>query len=839
MEKIIFCGYEISNGKKRPNPAKVEDVRQLKNPTCKKTAQKLFGLLNYHRSFIKDFATIAAPITKCYGGKNAFNWTKEAEKSLDELKQEICSKAMELQIPIAAKSKFVLETDASETGFGACLFVCIEENSEKHRKQQHWREQHQLQHIPPQQQHGQQLQHHFQQQRHDDQQQQQPQIGKNNNLHRHQHQNQLLQHNLEQAHQQQRHLEQQHRHLQPVQMEEHKHSNKCLRPIEYFSGKFTDSQQNYYIQEKELYAGKEALKKWQHYLLGRTFDWRMDNACLKWAHRVRSCNRRISQWLAEIQEFDPKIILTPSTDMKITDCLSRQFVETNMLSIRKREMCNLQENDPVLKKIRKYVAEDRWPRKPSQNEKTFARNRQFLTFGQEGELVFRTESETKLVPPNSIKDDLIQVYHDQNGHPGEKQLTQQLQRNYFWPGLVREVQNFVKTCHNCQIRKPNLKPEKTPHGLSFTPKRPFEMLAIDLIGPLPITNRANKFALVVVDTFSKFVYTWALQTKEMRPIAAILRKLIFSKPKRPRFILSDNGTEFRLIPDLCAELGIKHNAAAPYHPQTNGAVERTNQTLKNRLFVTGSEDWDLKIDQVTHGINCSNNAVTRISPFQAEMGVNGDIFGDNIEKDEEEIGNLNEERIRTFERLLEEKDIRTAKMDNPAYEGFQVGQKVLARNLHKRAPNHPISLITHRYTGPYTIIERREQGLTYVIRNDETGATTIRHAIHLKYYHQREFPEEQVPLVPEQPYNPDEQHLFTEEMDQEVQATTTPPAAAPESFNEENPTSSQRTMREEQPSQQMLRNIRKRIDYSSSEDELYLPPIWTKIPSTHRSIPVR
>ena len=147
---------------------------------------------------------------------------------------------------------------------------------------------------------------------------------------------------------------------------------------------------------------------------------RLENghACLKWAHRVRSCNRRISQWLAEIQEFDPKIILTPSTDMKITDCLSRHFVETNMLSIRKREMCNFQENDPVLKKIRKYVADDRWPLKPSHNEKTLARNRQFLTFGQEGELVFRTESETKLVPPNLIKDDLIQGYHDQNGHPG-------------------------------------------------------------------------------------------------------------------------------------------------------------------------------------------------------------------------------------------------------------------------------------------------------------------------------------------------------------------------------------------------------------------------------------
>ena len=266
-----------------------------------------------------------------------------------------------------------------------------------------------------------------------------------------------------------------------------------------------------------------------------------------------------------------------------------------------------------------------------------------------------------------------------------------------------------------------------------------------------------------------------------------------------------------MIPDLCSELGIKHNAAAPYHPQTNGAVERTNQTLKNRLFVTGSEDWDLKIDQVTHGINCSNNAVTRISPFQAEMGVNGDIFGDNIEKDEEEIGNLNEQRITTFERLLEEKDIRTAKMDNPAYERFQVGQKVLARNLHKRAPNHPLSLITHRYMGPYTIIERRDQSLTYTIGNDETGATTIRHAIHLEHFHQREFPEEETPLVPEQHENPDEQHLFTEEVDQEVKATTTPPPEPPEISDIENPTSRRRTMREEQPSQK----IQRRIDYSS------------------------
>ena len=80
MEKIIFCGYEISNGKKRPNPAKVEDVRQLKNPTCKKTAQKLFGLLNYHRCFVENFVTIQRLSQNVTEGKMPLTGHKRPKK---------------------------------------------------------------------------------------------------------------------------------------------------------------------------------------------------------------------------------------------------------------------------------------------------------------------------------------------------------------------------------------------------------------------------------------------------------------------------------------------------------------------------------------------------------------------------------------------------------------------------------------------------------------------------------------------------------------------------------------------------------------------------------------
>jgi hypothetical protein len=66
------------------------------------------------------------------------------------------------------------------------------------------------------------------------------------------------------------------------------HDAQCLRPVKYASGMFTPFQQKYQTMEKELCCGKIALHKWSHFLMGRKFTWRTENAYSTWTSRIRS-----------------------------------------------------------------------------------------------------------------------------------------------------------------------------------------------------------------------------------------------------------------------------------------------------------------------------------------------------------------------------------------------------------------------------------------------------------------------------------------------------------------------------------------------------------------------
>lgn len=193
---VKFCGFIIEDGSRYPNPEKVAAIKELCSPRSKQEAQRLFGLLNYHRNFIPNFAKKAAAITESY--RKSFHWTKSAEQSLTLLKNEICNAALQLTIPNIQNACYVLETDASKTGYGCCLYICTQESPD------------------------------------------------------------------------------------------HQHSRNCLRPVEYESKMFNQAQMNYGTMEKELLAGRQALRKWSHYLLGRRFTWITDNSCLTWAYKIRS-----------------------------------------------------------------------------------------------------------------------------------------------------------------------------------------------------------------------------------------------------------------------------------------------------------------------------------------------------------------------------------------------------------------------------------------------------------------------------------------------------------------------------------------------------------------------
>ena len=642
MSEIKFCGYIIGNGIRKPNPEKVASVKKLKSPTNKMEAQSIFGLLNYHRHFINNFSGKAAPITASYRG--TFKWTQEAEHALDKLKFEIGSKALKLRIPDVKDTTFVMETDASNHGYGACLFICIQNNNK------------------------------------------------------------------------------------------HVHSAKCLRPMEYASRQFTPTQRNYSTMEKELWAGREALRKWSHFLLGRPFTWRTDNSCVQWAHRVRSQKQKISQWLSEMSEYDITIERRPTSAMKISDCLSRMCPEISALHISKQSLCDLQENDEILRDVRQYVQRNRWPNNPPFKIKPYLVERSNLVFGSNGELLFNNGQNVRTIPPACIRSDVLKAFHDKNGHPGEKQTIGQLQNNYFWPNLPTDVKDYIRSCHQCQITKPNLRPKQPHLGKSETPSRPWEMISWDLIGPLPITKNYNKYVLTGFDLFSKRTYGINLQTKESDVIEAAVRNTLLQHPIMPKTILTDNGTEFSKINSLCHQYNMIHKMSVPYHPQANGGVERANQTLKNRLFSNGERDtWDERLSESLHSMNCSTHAVTKLTPFAVETGYPGQNTHDILTHEQPTRQNVRQYNEVVKSRILDEKQKRVEKFQNEAFEPFKIGDLVLARNMAKDQ-KFP------RFFGPYKIIEVRGSGLSYIIKSGHNGQTFTRYVSQLKPYAPRVLP---------------------------------------------------------------------------------------------------
>ena len=87
----------------------------------------------------------------------------------------------------------------------------------------------------------------------------------------------------------------------------------------------------------------------------------------------------------------------------------------------------------------------------------------------------------------------------------------------------------------------------------------------------------------------------------------------------PKYLLSDRGTHFnnKIIKELTKKFEIKHLFSSPYHPQTNGLVERFNRTLCESLakMVNKVEEWDDYIIPILFAYRTSKQAATKMIPF--------------------------------------------------------------------------------------------------------------------------------------------------------------------------------------------------------------------------------
>src|SRR6266498_1555057 len=167
-------------------------------------------------------------------------------------------------------------------------------------------------------------------------------------------------------------------------------------------------------------------------------------------------------------------------------------------------------------------------------------------------------------------------------HNGTERIFQQVQERYYWPKIYEDIRGYVQTCDACQ-RRGNLKANNILHPIE--PKTPFQRIGIDIVGPLIIIKKGNRYIVTAMDYFTKWLIAKAIKEATAKTVSKFIYEKIICEHGCPQVLQSNQGTHFvnRVIQDLSEKFRIKHRLSTPYHSQTNGLVERFNQTLCEKL----------------------------------------------------------------------------------------------------------------------------------------------------------------------------------------------------------------------------------------------------------------
>ncbi|XDV39343.1 hypothetical protein PO909_008599 [Leuciscus waleckii] len=308
-----------------------------------------------------------------------------------------------------------------------------------------------------------------------------------------------------------------------------------------------------------------------------------------------------------------------------------------------------------------------------------------------GVLYVRTNDVTRLIVPSCCRSLVLHLAHTVPwaGHLGQQKTYASIGSRFYWPTLYTDVQTHCNTCAVCQKTSAVSQRSRAPLQPLPVISAPFRRIAMDIVGPLEKSSAGHRYILVVNDYATRYPEAFPLRSITTTKIIHALVQL-FSRVGIPEEILTDQGTNFtsRLMGQLNKQLGIKAIRTTPYHPQTDGLVERFNQTLKNMLrkFVADTgRDWDKWLPFVLFAYREVPQASTGFSPFELLYGwqVQGPL--DLLKKGwEEEPTSKMEEKGGIVQYVLEMRD-RLEQYREQAEENLQEKQRAQKRWYDQRA----------------------------------------------------------------------------------------------------------------------------------------------------------
>jgi len=329
------------------------------------------------------------------------------------------------------------------------------------------------------------------------------------------------------------------------------------------------------------------------------------------------------------------------------------------------------------------------------------------------------EGKVYMPKDDMLRVEIIRLHHNTpvGGHGGQWKMVELVTRNFWWPGVTREVKRYVEGCDSCQRNKNRTEQPAGKLMPNSIPEKPWTHISADFITKLPIAQGYNSI-LVVVDRLTKMVHFISTTEKtSAEGLARLFRDNVWKLHRLPESIISDRGPQFTvgLMRELNRILGIESKLSTASYPQTNGQTERVNQELEQylRMFIDHrQEQWPNWLGTAEFAYNNKTHSSTKVLPFKANYGQDPRMGFEMRRKGKYEgtekfimkIKKIQEEAKVALGKAQEEMkkyaDRKRAEVDK-----YKVGDLVMlsTKDLKYQMVRRRTEKLTERFVGPYRI----------------------------------------------------------------------------------------------------------------------------------------
>lgn len=390
------------------------------------------------------------------------------------------------------------------------------------------------------------------------------------------------------------------------------------KPLGYFSKKLTPTEQKYSTYDRELLAIFKSIKYFRKLFEGQPLTVYTDHKALchafsKLGKQDKETPRR-TRHLLFISEFTVDIQHISGKDNIVADTLSRSEIETifcpTVLDF--EEIADAQSVD-------EYVSQVTQCSDSSSNIKL-----QKIMLPTCNKTIICDISNDVLRPylPEKFRQIAFNSIHSLS-HPGVRTTRKLVAQRYFWPGMNSDVGRWAKACLQCQ--KSKISRHVVSNLGEFSKAARFEHIHVDIVGPLPTSPQGFRYLVTIIDRFSRFPEAFPVQEITADEVAKRIYEGWIVRYGCPSRITTDQGRQFEsnLFLKLMRFLGIHKSRTTPYHPQSNGAVERWHRSLKAALMArlgSSNTNWVDELPTVLLGLRSALRTDSGTSAAELAFG---------------------------------------------------------------------------------------------------------------------------------------------------------------------------------------------------------------------------